>query len=89
MVDCDVVGVDSQVFARDLEAAQQRNIQWPHLHPAMETGGKALQQTRAQDWLRPGKQDFKGSDRNHSNHQGAEPYPKQCPMLLARHVKMP
>ena len=55
----------------------------------METGGKASQQTRAQDWLRPGKQDFKGSYCNHRNHQGAEPYPKQCPMLLARHVKMP
>ena len=39
----DVVGIDGQVFPRDLEPAEERNVKCTQLHPAVETGGKALQ----------------------------------------------
>ena len=39
----DVVRIDGQVFARDLEPAEERNVKCTQLHPAVETGGKALQ----------------------------------------------
>src|SRR5271156_5005093 len=44
-----VVGIDRQVFARNLKASEERNVKVPQLHTAVETFGEALEQTCLQD----------------------------------------